>query len=499
MGYQGQLVARWARDALGRVDRLIMGQEQSDLLRATVDLSSAGSLRTDQAIVRSIFDDIPDAVVIADRARRIVLINPALIRMFGYQLDDIRGERTAVLYETAAEFERQGRERFNLTAEEQLASYVVDYRRRDGEIFPGETVGAPIRDGEGETLGFLGIIRDISYRRRVEQTLHRLYGISSTRTLSWDQKIEAMLETGTRHFGLPLGIVAEIVGQDYRVAHVVCPDHEIEPGTHFALGNTFCTDTLQANGPLGFHRAGASVPDHPCYHAFGLEAYLGAPLLVDGERFGTINFSSAAARAPFSSSDYEIVLMFSEWIGHEIARQRDFEALRRAHEELHRLATTDPLTEVCNRRHFLELGAQEVDRAKRAGHALSLLYFDLDHFKRINDQHGHHVGDVVLEAVARTCSTELRAVDVIGRLGGEEFAVVLPDTAEAGAHLVAERIRHQLAKQTVAVDDLRLSVTASIGTATLTDDHPDLEALLMVADRAAYRAKALGRDCVVAA
>ena len=95
-------------------------------------------------IVEAIFEDVPDAIVLADKQREIVLINPSLQRIFGYEADELIGKSTVTLYESEAEFERQGRLRFNLLAEGKLAVYVVNYRRKDGAVFPGETVGAVI-------------------------------------------------------------------------------------------------------------------------------------------------------------------------------------------------------------------------------------------------------------------------------------------------------------------------------------------------------------------
>ena len=454
-----------------------------------------------EAIVRAIFDDVPDFMVLADPERRIVRVNPASMRIFGYSMADLVGQPTSVLYERFEDFEQQGRERFNPKASETTTPYVVNYRRRNGEVFPGETIGVPLRDRAGRTLGFLGIIRDVGERVQFEDSLRRLYSISSSRAMSGDEKIVAMLEVGATHFDLPLGIVSEITADEYVIKYAVCPHDEISPGQSFTLGETYCLHTLHADGPTGFHEAGTSdIRDHPCYRKFGLEAYIGAPLLVDGERYGTINFSRPTAKdKPFSSNDLEIVRMFSEWIGHEIARQRDLEALERAQAELYHRATTDELTGALNRRHFFERGADEIRRARRYRRPMSLVYFDLDHFKQINDAHGHHAGDQVLQAVSAACRSELRNVDIPGRLGGEEFAIILPETPKHQASRVAERLRQAIAAIEVQTEDTILRVTASFGLAHLAGQEDNLESILIRADRAVYQAKAEGRGRVVVA
>lgn len=131
-------------------------------------------LEKQKSFFEAIFNDIPDATVVANTDREIVLCNPALTNVFGYLPEDVLGLKTVVLYENPEEFERQGRLRFNLNAEEKLLPYVVNYRRKNGEVFPGETVGTAIKDHQGNVLGFLGVMRDITQRIESEKKLNKL-------------------------------------------------------------------------------------------------------------------------------------------------------------------------------------------------------------------------------------------------------------------------------------------------------------------------------------
>jgi len=164
--------------------------------------------------------------------------------------------------------------------------------------------------------------------------------------------------------------------------------------------------------------------------------------------------------------------------------------------ELTRLATTDPLTSAANRRHFLSQAEQEMERAGRYGRQLGVVMIDIDHFKAVNDGHGHAAGDAVLVAVAAACRSLLRDVDCLGRIGGEEFALLLPETSLVGASEVAERLRQAIAATQVTVGHHVLHVTASLGAAERRDDDAGFDALLARADAALYRAKASGRDRV---
>lgn len=165
-------------------------------------------------------------------------------------------------------------------------------------------------------------------------------------------------------------------------------------------------------------------------------------------------------------------------------------------EELEVLASRDPLTGLSNLRHFHHLTGMELEHARRMGRAFSLLAMDIDHFKQINDSFGHAAGDLALKAFAATCRAALRDPDILGRLGGEEFAVALPNTGLDGARVIAERLRH-------AVETLRpglpeggdLRFTVSIGIATCGPEaYPSLTDLLARSDAAMYTSKRAGRN-----
>ena len=177
-------------------------------------------------------------------------------------------------------------------------------------------------------------------------------------------------------------------------------------------------------------------------------------------------------------------------LNQEIARRKELE------DELRQLANTDALTGATNRRHFLELCDKELQRARRYGRPMALLMMDVDHFKRINDSHGHALGDEVLKRLVETCQADLRGQDVLGRLGGEEFAVVMPECTLEAAETVAERLRRTLAANTVPAAGESVNFTISIGVVDWAPER-SLEATLERADKAMYAAKSAGRNRVV--
>jgi diguanylate cyclase (GGDEF)-like protein/PAS domain S-box-containing protein len=180
-------------------------------------------------------------------------------------------------------------------------------------------------------------------------------------------------------------------------------------------------------------------------------------------------------------------------------RKESEEKIRMLNIELEKLALTDYLTNLYNRRYFMQRGAEEFRRAHRNRQPLALLMLDLDEFKKVNDRYGHEAGDLLLQQVADVMKSSLREIDLLGRLGGEEFAVLLPNTLLDVAVLLAERVRHSIANLSMLWpgQDLSSAVTISIGAAAYTDAMVGIDDLLRNADAALYQAKHSGRNCVV--
>jgi diguanylate cyclase (GGDEF)-like protein len=166
------------------------------------------------------------------------------------------------------------------------------------------------------------------------------------------------------------------------------------------------------------------------------------------------------------------------------------------HQQLAAAAWTDPKTGLLNATAWQREADAEVTRALRSGLLLSLLLVDVDHFKRVNDSHGHLIGDDVLRALAAELRPQVRESDVVGRFGGDEFTVLLPRTDGEGACRIAERLRSSAGLLSVTAADRQISVTISIGVAELGRHGHDLFELLAAADLALYRAKAAGRNQV---
>jgi diguanylate cyclase (GGDEF)-like protein len=226
-------------------------------------------------------------------------------------------------------------------------------------------------------------------------------------------------------------------------------------------------------------------------------ALLVAFLLARGLVHDLRQLAQAAGRLAAGNDNARAHVRTSGELGKLAAAFNDMAARIAAHKAmLTEVAISDPLTGLHNRRAFQARLAEETERTRRSGDSFALLMIDLDHFKALNDRHGHPAGDAALAAVAAVLRQELRSVDLPARLGGEEFGVLLPHSDQQAARIAAERLRAAIAACPIIHKGATLTVTASVGVACYPDHADTDEELLRIADRAMYAAKHAGRDRV---
>lgn len=227
-------------------------------------------------------------------------------------------------------------------------------------------------------------------------------------------------------------------------------------------------------------------------HKAGIAACWSEPVRgPNSEVLGTFAIYHPEPTSP-SEKDMELIHFASNLTGLAIENHKTQQALQER-------AFYDHLTGLANRGHFLDLAEKLVDEARPQQQSLALIMMDVDFFKRVNDQHGHKVGDLVLQALAKTCLQVLRSDDVIGRMGGEEFAMIFANMSQTKVVEIAERLRTELAALTVhSPDKSDVSFTVSLGISFAEgDDLYSVDALLVKADKALYQAKDTGRNRVV--
>ena len=222
--------------------------------------------------------------------------------------------------------------------------------------------------------------------------------------------------------------------------------------------------------------------------ARAIQSAIVAPLILKNEVIGVLALESLKENA-FSSDDLRILVTFAATAT---------AAIRNAllHGEVQKLASTDTLTNVYNRRGFIELSKREIERARRFGRPLSAIMVDVDHFKEINDTYGHAEGDRILCMVTERLKSNIREIDILGRYGGDEFTIILPETDLFVATNVAERVRQSITEIPNLIKDQPVQISLSIGVARANPETADLTTLLENADAAMYIAKQAGGNRV---
>jgi diguanylate cyclase (GGDEF)-like protein len=304
------------------------------------------------------------------------------------------------------------------------------------------------------------------------------YDILDTPT---EETFDRITRLTSRMFGVSISTVTFLDGhRQWFKSRVGMNDCETERGP------AFCNVALRETSPLVVTDALADERFRENPFVLGephIRFYAGAPLRAPGGQvIGTLCAMDRKPRA-FGTAD--------------VAALTDIAAIVMDLLDLRMLASTDSLTGAISRRAFKQEGARALALALRHKHPLSCILFDLDHFKAVNDEHGHAVGDLVLSQSVAACRAGLRKSDLIGRIGGEEFAVLLPHTTRADAIEVAQKMRAAIAGLRILASGGPIAVTASFGVASLDRSTTDLDALLARADGALYSAKEQGRNrCV---
>ncbi|MCP4139887.1 MAG: PAS domain S-box protein [Chloroflexi bacterium] len=212
---------------------------------------------------------------------------------------------------------------------------------------------------------------------------------------------------------------------------------------------------------------------------------------------GIVQFEGESITKTLKGKKNNIMLNISPLVDKKVLVSiMDITERKKMEEKLHLQATTDPLTEAYNRRYFFDLAQQEIERSLRYTRPLSIMIFDIDHFKKVNDTFGHAIGDEVLRQISKEFQSMLRENDIFARYGGEEFVILLPETTKEQAGQMAERMRKKCAEAPLDLREASVSLTISFGVSCLGGERLNLDELLLRADKALYQSKEGGRNRV---
>lgn len=416
----------------------------------------------DHQLYRALFEAAGDAVVVCSEQGYAIECNQAALDLFACTREQLIGSSPA---DWSPEFQPNGRRSDEMAGEiigrahaGEVPRFEWENRRADGMKLPVEVTIRVARIGDRKLLVIIS--REITARKLSEGLLRQQMQFSADVINS-----------------LPgIFYMVTVHGQFLRVNHNFM---EVTGYSREELDNLTAMDF--------FEGADKNLIAQKMGEVFEMgDASVEAYFKIKSGRM--IPYYFTGRRTCIEDQHYLIGL------GIDITERRALE------QEMSRQARTDSLTGLSNRRHFIELAELELARARRFGKPLSVMMLDLDDFKRVNDLHGHQAGDDLLRAIAATCRKTLREIDIIGRLGGEEFAVLLTESDTIQTMEVAERLRRDIADAEVAQehgDPLR--ITVSIGIAILTEETATVDKLLNLADKALYEAKRSGRNrvCVV--
>ncbi len=424
------------------------------LVDITARRRSESQLEAQRRLQAAVFNSAGEGIVGVDRQGRVTLVNDRALELLGYGREQLIGQslENLILDEATAEAATGPAELIRDTLEQGLTHRSQDrwFRRRDGQRFPAALVVAPIR-GDGEPEGAVMVFRDITRRKRIEAERNRLLSILEA-TPDYEGIIDGegrilYRNPAARQRNRRLDLATDILDLD-----------ALHPGWAARL--------LREEGIPQACRVGYWQGESAMRDGEGGELPVSQLVIAHRDRSGAVDYLSTVAR--------------------------DISYQKRLEEELRQRATHDALTGALNRAQFTEEAEQEIRRRQRYPRPLSLVMFDIDHFKAVNDTHGHDVGDRVLQAVVERASGSLRESDLLARWGGEEFLVLLPETGLIGAASLAEKLRGELAESPIEPAGM---VTASFGVA----EHREGESfasLVKRADDRVYEAKRSGRNCV---
>jgi diguanylate cyclase (GGDEF)-like protein len=225
------------------------------------------------------------------------------------------------------------------------------------------------------------------------------------------------------------------------------------------------------------------------YQESSIHAAIAAPLMIGNRFLGVIGVMNSDRSRKFSEREKDLMSMFAQQAAIAVENAQLYEQQKQE-------ARIDVMTGIFNRRGFREMGNREINRAIRFDRSLAAIFLDIDHFKVVNDTYGHPIGDLVLKELADRLKQNLRKIDLLGRYGGEEFVIILPETDTECALDVAERLRKIVEQTPFTPDDLSLWITISQGVSILNKENQDLKTLVKQADEATYQSKEAGRNLV---
>jgi diguanylate cyclase (GGDEF)-like protein/PAS domain S-box-containing protein len=447
-----------------------------------------------------VIESMGESLIILDEAGRVAATNPAarkLIAEAGGPDEDVR--ETDLLGRPAAELFPAWPEMAAGLSSPSASEREIPLRM-DGSSRVYDVHISPLQGYGTHVTGWVAVLYDITRlkeaeasaieARRVAETL-REAGLTLSTKLEFKQVSPLIIDLMSRVIPFDVGAFLTTEGTELKLAGIKGPEETqaLTGHTYPIGGNRLCNLAVQGMRPLISLISGPEDILLPLAENLGVHSFLGVPVVFRDHVTGLIALYNSGRRR-FTEGDARVAELFANQVAIALDNSRRVE-------QMERQAVTDQLTNLYNRRAFADMAEKEVGRARRYQRPLALILFDIDHFKQVNDTHGHLVGDQVLRILTEKVTRTTRSTDFVCRYGGEEFIVLMPEAGRDEALVMAERLREMVSGITVVAPEGTLSLTISLGVAALKfPDEDTLEGLISRADKAMYEAKAAGRNTV---
>lgn len=462
--------------------------------------ASEKRLKESEERYRRLFEEAIDGIAILALDSQVLLdCNPALLQILDQPRENLVGQPLSDLNANCAGLGNALQALADALPRGASPIHQAQVTTRSGEKRAIEITGSLFTLHECPVIQ--AFFRDITERQRAEEAERRARQQAealraSMEALVSNLSLEEVLEKILTEFGalLPYDTAAVVLQQDGKLRLATSQGIENPDG--------FIASCLHPSSPITRQVLGAASPlilSHEELSQGGVywqqlattQNLVAIPLQVRGKGMGSLLILNNRTTC-YEQTHLNLAQTFANQAAIAIENARLYEEERLA-------AMTDPLTGLYNRRFFYRMAQAELERGQQNGQFPALVMLDIDYFKRINDTYGHPVGDLVLRYVSNLLSDSVRKGDVVIRFGGEEFAVLLPNTRLEAAHLVAERLRTLVAEAPILSErEQVIRLTLSAGVAISDPDHSDLNGLIRCADQALYQAKQAGRNQVIA-
>ena len=418
--------------------------------------SDLNNTDTQLLILKQISNTVGAYIYSKDLKGRYTFANETVLQLFQCTLEQVIGTDDSQFFDQETCNNIKKIDQQVIRSAKKITTEESNHLKKTGELRTYKSIKSPVLDELGKVIGLCGISTDITEQKQLRNIIDEQKKLLNTvldnieahvYMKSEDRRFLYVNSKVAQLFNLP---VTDIVG---RLETDILPNETAE---HFHQSDqkVFRTNQIQRTEE-------SAIDDEGIEHHY---LSIKAPITLNNKR----------ALIGFSSDVSEIYNM---------------------KEEFKRLANTDYLTNLYNRRYFMQQGEQEYSRSKRHNKPFSIISVDIDHFKAINDNFGHPAGDHVLKKVSKKLQQSIRSEDVLARMGGEEFTIILPETTQLSAQALAERTRETLQSLFICYqNDIEINVTISLGVTTLTAQDINFDSVLVRVDEALYKAKENGRN-----